>query len=62
MTTMIMVATHKEVSDLRFLNASAAMERISLLLKSLKRAYKTTRPTIENDILGEDLEDYMGAF
>ena len=28
--------THSDVSDLRFLKASAAMERISLLLRSLK--------------------------
>ena len=30
------MVTYSEVKDLRFLKASAAMERISLLLRSLK--------------------------
>ena len=41
----VSVLTYREVSDFRFLNASEAMDLISLLLKSLEKmvAYKVTK-------------------
>ena len=35
---IIIMVTYSDVRDLRFLKASAAMERISLLLRSLKHS------------------------
>ena len=36
LNVIIIMVTYSDVRDLRFLKASAAMERISLLLRSLK--------------------------